>query len=292
MRVLLKAGIAVLLMAFAGRGVLAQDMVQVRGSDTMVNLVQRLAEVYMQKNPGKYVAVTGGGSGNGLASLRNKTVDIANSSRDVRQREIIDMNGKGVYPVRIVVGKDCMTIVVHPQNEVNQLTISQLGAIFRGEIVNWSEVGGIDGPITLYGRQSNSGTYVSFREIVLEGDYSDNMNRMNGTSQIIEAVKSDPSGIGYVGLGYVKNSSAVKVVGVAEKEGEEYIFPTNREDVDEGKYPLIRTINQYVNGTPAGAIRDFILYELSAEGQQIVDEMGFIPVPEEYAKENSKTLEL
>lgn len=268
----------------------AESIPQVRGSDTMVNLVQRMAEVYSEKNPGKHLSVTGGGSGNGLAGLRNRTADIANSSREIRRREIRDMNGKGVNPVGIVIAEDCITIIVNGDNNVDQLTLGQLGAIFRGDIKNWKDVGGADMPITLYGRQSNSGTYMVFRQRVLKGNYSDKMYRMNGNSQIVEAVKNDKSGIGYVGLGYVKNNPKLKVVRLAQEEGAEYIDPKNRADIEAGKYPLVRAIYQYTDGTPSGAIKEFIEFELSPEGQKIVDEMGFIPLSSKYTQHNNEAL--
>ena len=252
----------------------------------MVNLVQRLAEVYMQKNPGEYVAVTGGGSGGGIAGLRNKTVDIGNASRDIKPKEMMDAMSQGVEPTRVVIGMDCITVVVNGGNKVDKLTSGQLGAIFRGEITNWSEVGGDDMPITLYGRQSNSGTFVFFREAILKGDYSDRMNRMNGNSQIVEALKNDRTGIGYIGLGHAKKASGLKIVKLASREGADYADPTNRRDVDGGKYPIVRTLNQYVDGTPRGAVKDFIEFELSSEAQNIVEEMGFLPVPDEYRKYN------
>jgi len=256
----------------------AQDMIKVRGSDTMVNLVQRLAEVYMEKNPGKLLSITGGGSGNGLAGLRNRTTDIANSSREIRMKEIIDMNGKGVKPVGTAIGKDCITIVVNASNPVDKLTLAQLSAIYRGDVTNWKDVGGTDKPITMYGRQSNSGTYLHFKEHAVKADYSDKMYRMNGNAQIVESIKTDTTGIGYVGLGYALTTDGLKVVKIATAEGEEYIDPTNRADVDAGKYTLIRPVYQYTHGEPTGAINDFIQFELSQEGQRIVDEMGFIPL--------------
>ena len=265
-----------------------EKILQIRGSDTIVNLVQKMVEVYLQKNPGKNMAVTGGGSGNGLAGLRNRTVDIADSSREIKQKEIIDMKGMGVNPVGIVIAKDCITIVVNENNKVSSLTIEQLGSIYRGEAANWKDVGGADMAITLYGRQSNSGTFEVFRKDVLGGEYSDNMKRMNGNSQIVESVASDESGIGFVGIGYAQNNPRLKVISIARKSGEEYVDPNNRGDVDSGKYPLVRPLYQYTDGVPSGAIRDFIEFELSPEGQKIVDDMGFIPVSKDYEEENRR----
>lgn len=277
-----------LLVASMAVGAKAEDLKQIRGSDTMVNLVQRLVEVYSEKNPGKSFSVTGGGSGAGVAGLRNRTVDLVNSSRDIKEREISDMRAKGVEPVGVIIAEDCITIVVNKENKLEKLTFAQLGAIFRGEIANWKELGGDDLPIKLYGRQSNSGTYVVFREKVLKDNYSDKMYRMNGNSQIAEAIKTDKSGIGYVGIGYVRESDSLKAIKVAEKEGEEYIDPLDRKAIDSGKYPLIRPLFQYTNGIPTGEIKDFIEFELSPEGQKIVDEMGFVPIYERDREQNKK----
>lgn len=265
-----------------------EKMVQVRGSDTIVNLVQRLAEVYSQANPGKDIAVTGGGSGNGLAGLRNRTVDIANSSRDIKRKEIIDMNGMGVNPIGIIIARDCITIVVNKDNPVDKLTIDQLGSLFRGEISNWKDVGGADLPITLYGRQSNSGTYEVFRTAVLGGEYSETMRRMNGNSQIAESVANDKSGIGFVGIAYALDNPQLTVVKIAAKDGAEYIDPADRSNVDSGKYYLVRPLYQYTDGIPSGAIMDFIKFEVSPDGQKIVDEMGFIPITRDDENENRR----
>ncbi len=268
----------------------ANQQLQVRGSDTMVNLIQRMAEVYMQKNPEKNIVVTGGGSGTGIAGLRNRTVDIADSSREIRNREITDSRAKGVDPVHIIVARDCITIVVNKSNNADKLTVGQLGAIFRGDITNWKDVGGDDMPITLYGRQSNSGTFVLFREEVLKGDYSDKMRRMNGNAQIIETIKTDKTGIGYVGVGHAKNSSGLGVISVAKNEDAEYIDPTRISPDETDRYPIARRLNQYTNGKPAGESREFITFELSPEGQRICEEMGFFPVSKEDEERNRQML--
>jgi phosphate transport system substrate-binding protein len=283
-----KASVTAVLCLLVGFSAAAQDMVQVKGSDTLVNLVQRLAEVYMENNPGKYLAVTGGGSGTGIAAILNNTCDIANASRDIKPKEIMTAQKNGIEPVRTVVGLDCITVVVNQDNKVNKLTVSQLGAIFRGEITNWKDVGGEDMPITLYGRQSNSGTFSFFMDAILKGDYSDRMNRMNGNSQIVEAIRSDKTGVGYIGLGHAKSARGLSAVKLAAKEGAPYADPFNPQDVSSGKYPILRTLNQYTNGKPSGTARDFMKFELSAQGQKIVDEMGFIPVPQEYVEYNSQ----
>ncbi|MBN2452991.1 MAG: PstS family phosphate ABC transporter substrate-binding protein [Candidatus Omnitrophica bacterium] len=267
-----------------------EKILQVRGSDTIVNLAQRLAEVYSEKNPDRPVSVTGGGSGTGMAGLRNRTIDIANSSRPARQREMIDMRSKGVNPVSVIIAIDCIVLVVNQENRVDKLTIEQLGSIFRGELTNWKELGGDDMPITLYGRQSNSGTYEVFKENVVNSEYSDKVRQMSGNSQIVESIRGDVSGIGYIGIGFLQHGAGLKTIKVSKNTEEGYIDPENRADVESGKYPLTRPLYQYTDGIPSGAIMDFIRFELSAEGQKIVDEMGFIPITRRYIEENRKSI--
>jgi phosphate transport system substrate-binding protein len=244
----------------------------------------------MEKNPGSYIAVTGGGSGTGIAALINGKCDIADASRLMKAKEVSSANNRGVTPKRVVIAMDGLSVITNGNNSVKQLTMDEIGKIFRGEITNWSAVGGKNMPITLYGRQSNSGTFVFFRDAVLKGDYSQKMNRMNGNAQIVEAVKSDESGIGYVGVGYVKNARGINVLRVASRPGQPYASPLNAADVKSGKYPIARPLNQYVNGTPSGAVKDFIAFELSEEGQKIVEEQGFFILPNEYRDYNKMSV--
>lgn len=276
-------------LALCVSGVSQAQMLQIKGSDTMVNLVQRLAEVYMEQNPGKQVAVTGGGSGTGIAATINGKCDIANASRGMKESEVSQAMAKGVNPTRIVIAMDGLSVITHGSNKIDRLTVDQLGKIFRGEKTNWSEVGGADMPITLYGRQSNSGTFVFFMDNVLKGDYSPRMNRMNGNSQIVAAVKNDPSAIGYVGVGYVKKSQAgLKVLKVARNATAVYGDPLNENDVKSGVYPIARPLNQYVDGVPSGAVKEFLAFELGAGGQKVVEELGFFSVPKDYQEYNKK----
>lgn len=266
----------------------AENMLQIKGSDTLINLVQRLAEVYMEENPGEYIAVTGGGSGTGIAALINEKCDIANASRLMKSKEISMAQDRGVDPKRAVIAMDGLSVITNPNNPVDKLTTEQIGAIFRGEIKNWKEVGGNDAKITMYGRQSNSGTFVFFQDYILKGDYSAKMNRMNGNAQIVEGVRKDTSGIGYVGVGYVKDAKDLTVVKVASRPGGEYASPLSAEDVKSGKYPIVRPLNQYVNGTPSADVSKFLGFELSERGQQVVMEEGFFPIPGEYQEFNSE----
>jgi phosphate transport system substrate-binding protein len=280
---------AMVLFLLAGN-VHAKNMVQIKGSDTLINLVQRLSEVYMERNKGSAIAVTGGGSGTGIAALINGKADIADASRDMKAKEVAQAQDAGIDPKRVVIALDGLSVIVNGNNPVTKLTMDEIGKIYRGEITNWKDVGGDNKPITLYGRQSNSGTFVLFMEMVLKGDYSPRMRRMNGNSQIVEAVKADATGIGYVGVGYVKNAAGIIVLEVAAFKGAPYASPLNTEDVKTGKYPIARPLNQYVNGTPRGAVRDFIAFELSPEGQKIVEEQGFFPIPREYVEFNKRSI--
>lgn len=263
------------------------QMLQIKGSDTLINLVQRLSEVYMEKNPGKNISVTGGGSGTGIAAMINKTCDIANASRLMKDKEVLQANEVGVNPKRVIIAVDGLSVIVNEKNPVKQLTVEQIGKIFRGEITNWSEVGGEKMPISLYGRQSNSGTFVFFQEEILKADYSPSMKRMNGNSQIVEAVKQDLSGIGYVGIGYLKDAKGVVALSVAARPGSEYASPLDINNVKTGKYPISRPLNQYINVPVVEDVKNFIAFELSEEGQKIVEELGFYAIPKEYKDINA-----
>jgi len=272
---------------------MAADMIQIKGSDSEVNLVQRLAEVFMQKNPGANIAVTGGGSGTGIAALINKTTDIANSSRDLEPKEEEAAKKAGMNPFRVVFATDAVSAIVHPSNPVSKLTLAQLGKIFKGEVTNWKEVGGSDAKISLYGRQSNSGTFVFFREFVVKADYSPHMKAMNGNAQIAEAIKRDVAGIGYVAVGYVVNDKdevmpGIKILNLARDEKSEAYSPVQIDNVMSKKYPLTRPLNQYLSGKPTGKLLDFMKFQISKEGQEIVRKQGFFPVQQSWAEFNRK----
>lgn len=286
MKVLKVVGFALAGMSFAG--IASAAMIQVKGSDTIINLVQKEAEVYMQSNPAAKIAVTGGGSGTGIAALVNGKCDIANASRTINAKEMDTALSNGVSATRIVIAIDGLSVVVNADNPVKKLTMDQIGGIFRGEIKNWSEVGGANMPIALYGRQSNSGTYGFFREMVLKGEYSSAMKTMNGNSQIAEGVKADPSGIGYVGVGYAKSASGITILTVAANTNSTYESPLDEAAVNSGKYPIARPLYQYVNGTPSGVAKEFIAFELSPEGQKIVLDEGFYAITSEYKASNAK----
>lgn len=269
--------------------------IQIKGSDTIVNLAQILAEQYMQFRPKVSVAVTGGGSGTGIAALINKQVDIADSSREIKVSEIEQAKKKGVNPVPFVIGMDGVAFITNESNTIKELTLEQLGKIYRGEITNWKEIGGPHLPISLYGRQSNSGTFAFVQEFVLKGDYSAKMMGMNGNAQIVEAVKADKGGIGYVGVSYAKDDKGNEVAGIdvtlVKKDAKSKAYsPMDSKAVDSGLYPVARELFQYTNGTPKGVVKDWLEFVLSPEGQKVVEAEGFFKIPSKWQAENAKNL--
>jgi len=256
----------------------------IKGSDTEVNMVQALAEQFRNTHPNVNISVSGGGSGSGIAALINGEIDIANSSREISQEELDQAKAKNIEIGTFIDARDGITVIVNPNNPIEKLTLDQLGRIYRGEITNWKEVGGKDSPITLYGRQSNSGTFTFFRDVAVKGDYAQGMRSMNGNSDIINAVAQDETAIGYVGVGYYKQAEdRVKEV-LLSTDGENYYSSTDLQVIDNKLYPLARPLYQYVRLPLTQAVRDFLAFEISEEGQAIVEENGFYPIgPEERA---------
>ena len=253
-----------------------------KGSDTLVNVALAWAEAYGQIHPEVQVAVTGGGSGTGIAALINGTVDMANASRQIKEEERADAEANGIEPVEHIVAGDAIAIVVHPTNPVEGLTIAQLSDLFSGKITNWSEVGGEDRPIVLLSRESNSGTHVFFLEqVVRQGDdddstlFSPDTLLMPSSEGISAEVRQNPNAIGYDGLGYVTEDQ--KVVAVASAEGGDYVMPAV-ETVKDGSYPIARGLYIYTAGEPQGPMLEYLNWILSPEGQAIVLELGFVPL--------------
>ncbi|MFO7637714.1 MAG: PstS family phosphate ABC transporter substrate-binding protein [bacterium] len=285
MRRFAKLVAAVLLVAGT---VQAQELL-IKGSDTMVNVAQRLAEAFMAVRPDVTVSVAGGGSGVGINSLMNGECDIANSSRDMKEKEVATAQAKGIDPRAVVIGIDGLAVVVHEKNPVRKLTLEQVGAIYRGEIKNWNQVGGPNRAITLYGRQPSSGTFVLFRDVALKGEYAVTMRQMTGTAAIVEALKSDEGGIGYIGVGYLNEATGIAPVTLKGPDGN-YYSPFDSEAVYDGRYGLSRPLNQYADGRPSGVTRAFFEFALSEAGQKVVEGEGFYPVGGEYEARNAAAL--
>jgi phosphate transport system substrate-binding protein len=253
-----------------------------KGSDTIVNLALAWAERYQALHPEVNISVTGGGSGTGIAALINGTVDIANASRQIKPEEEAEARGNGVEPVEFIIARDAIAIIVNPANPVDRLTLQQISDIYSGKFSNWSEVGGVDRPIVRLSRETNSGTHVYFLEEVLRlGDpenttlFSPLTLLLPSSEGITSEVRDNPNAIGYDGLGYV--TSDVKVVAVAADPDSTYVLPSE-ETVDDGSYPIARDLYMYTAGEPEGSILTYLDWILSSEAQQIVSELGFIPV--------------
>ncbi len=262
----------------------AQRAIQNKGSDTLVNLALAWAERYRQINPDVSIAVTGGGSGTGIAALINGTVDIANASRAMKEDEIAAAEENGIIPVEFVVAIDALAVIVHPDNPVEQLTIGQLADIYTGRITNWHEVGGNDAPIVLLSRETNSGTHVYFLEEVVRKGQTDNKDifapqtlLMPSSVGITSELRRNPNAIGYDGLGYVTEHE--KVIAVAKDANSSYVRPTVETGAD-GSYPIARNLYVYTAGQPTDVIADYLNWIRGQEGQAIVAELGFVPLPE------------
>jgi phosphate transport system substrate-binding protein len=279
-----KLCLALIVFVFAVSIVLGKESnsIQVKGSDTMVNLGQAWAEKFMEKDSDDFIAVTGGGSGTGISSLISGTCDIAMCSRNIKDKEISLAKQRGVCPYEIKAALDGLAVVVNPKNPVDKLTLRQLADIFTGKITNWKGVGGEDLKIVILSREVNSGTHVYFKEHVLRKNDANSKEEFAPTAlmlpssqAIADEVASNPLAIGYYGMGYI--SSKQKAISVAKDEKSEYIAPTV-ENVVSGKYPISRPLFLYTNGQPKGLIEKFIDFVLSKEGQEIVIKTDFVPI--------------
>lgn len=272
-------GLLLTVTAFAAK---EKNSIQVKGSDTMVNLGQAWAEKYMEDNPAEFVAVTGGGSGTGISSLISGTCDISMSSRNIKEKEIALAKQKGIEPYEIKVALDGLAVVVNPANPVSKLTLGQLAGIFTGKITNWKEIGWVDSKIVILSREVNSGTHVYFKEHVLrkndpnsQEEFAAGALLLSSSQAIADEVAGNSSAIGYYGMGYI--SPKQKPILVAKDEKSEYIPPAI-ENVISGKYPISRPLFIYTNGSPEGRVKKFIDFTLSIEGQEIVLKTDFVPI--------------
>lgn len=267
----------------------AAEPLRVIGSDTMVKLMQAMADAYMKKNPDKQVAVTGGGTGVGIEGLIEHRCDLANASRLMKPEEIQDARDAGLTPRRFVIAVDGLSIVVNSANPVEKLTLEQVGSIYRGDITNWKQVGGKDADIVIFGRKPSSGTFDYFRNHVIRSDYSTRMKRMIGNPQIIEAVVNEENGIGYVGVGYARQAKGISILSLARDTDGDFLSPLDEDAVLSGRYPISRPLHQYLSGWPNERIRDFLQFEVSGEGQRVIKESGFFRIPDEYREYNAES---
>ena len=255
-----------------GESAALEGSITIQGSDTLLNLATAWSEAFMDENPGVDISVQGGGSGTGIASLLNGTVDFANASREIKDEELADAKARGIDPVEHKVAIDGIAVVVNPANGIEDLTMEQLGKIFRGEIKNWSEVGGADRAIVLHSRDSSTGTYEYFKVEVVgkDAEYAASAKLLPSNQAIADEVASNEGGIGYIGLGYITKD--VKVVAV---DG----VKASVETATAGSYPISRYLYMYSDGEVDGVMKAYLDWILGDEGQQLVEDEGFVPLP-------------
>ena len=262
-----------------------QSIIKNKGSDTMVNLAQAWAEAYSGISSSVSVEVSGGGSGTGVAALINGTVDIANCSRQVKDKEKKEaFENTGKEPIEYIVGFDALAVYVHKENPLDRITIPQLAEIYGedGEITKWDQLGiansgcGSDSIIRI-SRQSNSGTYFYFREALLgkSRDFELGSLDLHGSKDVVEVIGRTLCAIGYSGMGYATDH--VKMLEIATASDEPYFAP-NLQNVIDKTYPIARPLYMYSLGEPTGEAQAYLDWILSPEGQKIVEKLGFVPV--------------
>jgi phosphate transport system substrate-binding protein len=275
-KIVQKIGLALLSAGLASTALAGN--ITVKGSDTLVILAQKWAEVYMGQHPDVKVQVAGGGSGVGFAALQNQTTDLCDASRKAKPAEIENcIKAFGARPTEYKVALDGLSVYVNPDNQLKELTIDQIGAIFTGKITNWKAVGGPDAPITVYSRENSSGTYEFFKEHILKGeDFVASAQTMPGTAAIVQAVVKDKNGIGYGGAAYGGGSKLLSV----KKDGDSPAIEPTEQNVEDGTYPIWRYLYIYVNpALDKGEVATYLNWIRSDDGQKYVKEVGYYPLP-------------
>ena len=274
---------ALLVFACGGADRAQRSVIQNKGSDTLLNVAQAWAEAYREVAPDVAVSVTGGGSGTGISAMINGTVDIANSSRRMRDLEREAARSNGVEAVEFVVGYDALAVYLHEDNPIRSMTLAQIGSVYGegGSAETWSDLGvavpgcGSD-EIVRVSRQNNSGTYVYFREAVLgEGDFKLGSRDMHGSKDVVDLVENTPCAIGYSGLAYA--TEHVRMPCIAAAEGEPCVAPTLTA-AEDGSYPIARPLFMYTAGQPRGAVKAYVDWILSNEGQCVIRKRGYAPI--------------
>ncbi|MFN0083015.1 MAG: PstS family phosphate ABC transporter substrate-binding protein [Ferruginibacter sp.] len=254
-------------------------IIKIKGSDTEVNLAVQLAESFHEINSNVFVSISGGGSGLGIASLLNGTADVANSSRSIHSDEIALFQKKGLQIDSFIFAQDAIAFVVAKDLPLDSINPADLSLILKGEYKNWLSLTGIDMPINIYGRQSNSGTH-DFIKKKLKIDFSPYAKQMNGNAQILEAIKADHSGIGYVGAGYVSKGSnrEIKVLTIYLEKNKRAISPLDAVMIADEKYYFQRPLFQYYKTASYNKVKPFIDYEKTDAGKKIIQSAGYYPV--------------
>jgi phosphate transport system substrate-binding protein len=259
-----------------------RQLIQNKGSDTLVNVAQAWAETYQTIDPSVVVAVSGGGSGTGIASMINGTVDIANSSREIKEEELEHAREQGRDPIEHIVGYDALAVFLHPNNPIDELNFDQLSAIYGdgGNVTKWTDLGVevpgcSDQSIIVVSRQNNSGTYAYFREIILgDGDFRLGTRDMHGSKDVVDLVENTPCAIGYSGLAYANEH--VKMACISKAGGDPCVLPSVSTASDH-TYPIARSLLMYTNGQPQGAVASYLDWIKSPAGQCIIMDKGYAP---------------
>ena len=270
-----------LIIFLVGCGLNTQSL-KIKGSDTEVNLVLLLCEKFYEFDKKFSMSISGGGSGLGIASLLNGQADIANSSRPINSYERSLFQQKNIELVEFEFAQDALVIIVNEKNKLDSIDSEDLKLILNGTIEYWNNTENSKNKISVYGRQNNSGTHAYLKK-KLNIEFSSHAKEMNGNAQIIEAIKSDPGGIGYVGAGYVikdgrQSSSGYKILKLAEKKGMIAYSPLDPSAVKEKKYYLQRPLYQYILKSSYTKAKRFLDFEQSKEGNKIILENGYFPI--------------
>ncbi len=253
----------------------AHRVIKIKGSDTEVNLAVNLAERFHEVDPAFTVSISGGGSGLGIASILNGQADIANSSRPLTNEETELFTKAGIEIKSIAFAEDATAFIVHKDCPLDSITVPVLASLLSGKLSSWKSLTGSELPITIYGRQSNSGTH-SFVKKKLKIEFSRNAKEMNGNAQIIESIKQDASGIGYVGAGYVSmNSQGVKVLKILEEAGSEAISPLDKLAITSHRYFFQRPLYQFIPANSWEKVQGFLNFENSEEGRTLIENEGY-----------------
>ncbi len=249
--------------AFAGN-------VVIKGSTTVLPIAQATLEAFMKLHPGSNISLSGGGSGEGIKALIDKSADVANMSREAKKKEVDLAKSKGVDVYQNIVAIDAIVPIVHPKNKVNELTVDQLSQIFQGKITNWKEVGGDDLQIVVISRDSSSGTFEAWGELVLKkAKVTPRAQLQASNGAVVQAVSKNKYAIGYIGMGYLNDSVKGLIVNGVK--------PT-AETAQSKEYPISRYLYMYTNGKPKGETGEYINFVLSAEGQKLVKKVGYVPL--------------
>lgn len=259
-------------------------VIRIKGSDTEVNLAVNLAEQFHQHNSEFSVAISGGGSGMGIASLLNGQADIANSSRPLTKEEQDLFEQKKIRIRTVVFAEDATAFVVHQSNPIDSIEVTELARILSGASNNWSELTDFDRPVTIYGRQSNSGTH-SFVQKKLGIHFSRTAREMNGNAQILEAIKQDMTGIGYVGAGYLINgastNSNVKILKIIDEPGMTAVSPLDATAIKNQRYFFQRPLYQFILLSSWQKVQPFLAFEMSESGRALIEKEGYYNITKE-----------